>query len=391
MVKITVERPDALDTADTLTPADVRRYARHLTLPQVGRAGQMRLKKARVLLVGAGGLGSPVALYLAAAGVGHIRIVDADIVEESNLQRQVLHDVDAIGKTKVGSARERMAKINPYIEIEALCAALNEGNVEALITGCDVVVDGTDNFATRLLLNRWTRAAGAPLVFGAVFQFSGQVSVFNDHDDAPCYECVFPHQPGEDLVPNCAAAGVIGVVPGVVGMMQANEALKLILGIGRVLSGRLVVYDALDASSRELRFERVSDCPGCAGVGQSVEKSKLSGAVDEFEPKPLRPEQIVSPQEAAMLIASAPHRILIDVREPGELELCRLSGAINMPVGTLDRQLASLDPAGDYIVFCRSGARSQRAVQFSRRQVLDQSATSTAAFCAGAATSIPAW
>lgn len=348
---------------DVFAPAEVRRYARHLTLPQVGRAGQSRLKNARVLVVGAGGLGSPVALYLAAAGVGHIRIVDADVVEESNLQRQVLHDMDWVGKPKVESARDRMAKINPHIEIEAVRAAVDEDNAEVLVSDCDVVVDGTDNFATRLLLNRETRRAGVPLVFGAVFQFSGHVAVFNDREDAPCYQCVFPRLPSGDLAPNCAAGGVIGVVPGVVGMMQANEAVKLILGVGRPLSGRLLAYDALEGSSRELRFERVKDCPGCSGVQQSAEADGVVCVAETPAAKPLRAEQIISPKDAAQIIASAAAPVLIDVREPGELEICRLDGAVNMPVGKLARQLASLDPAGDYLVFCRSGVRSARAVQ----------------------------
>ncbi len=358
-VEIRLGKSDEVDTAEAFTPAEVRRYARHFALPQVGRAGQTRLKQARVLIVGAGGLGSPVALYLAAAGVGHIRIVDSDSVEESNLQRQVLHDVSWLDKAKVESARARMAKINPHIEIEAVCAAIDDTNAKGLVAGCDVVVDCTDNFATRLLLNRETRHAGVPLVFGAVFQFSGHVAVFNDRNDAPCYQCVFPHVPSGDLAPNCAEGGVMGVVPGIVGMMQANEALKLILGIGRVLSGRLVVYDALESSSREFRFLRESGCPGCSGL----EQSSAPVSVETFGETALRPDQIITPDEAAKMINLPSPPMLIDVRELGELEICCLDGAINLPLGTLDRTLSGLDPEGDYIVVCRSGMRSQRAVQ----------------------------
>lgn len=350
-----------VDTA-SFAPAEVRRYARHLTLPQVGRAGQGRLKNARVLVVGAGGLGSPVALYLAAAGVGCIRIVDADVVEESNLQRQVLHDMDWLGKPKVDSARDRLQKLNPHIDIEAVRAAVDEDNARDLVADCDVVVDGTDNFATRLLLNRETRRAGVPLVFGAVFQFSGHVAVFNDRPDAACYQCVFPRLPTGDLAPNCAVGGVIGVVPGVVGMMQANEAVKLILGLGKPLSGRLLAYDALDGVSRELRFARAQNCPGCS-ASAIAEDARVGVCIAEAQSaSPLRAEQVLAPAALARLIAEPNAPSLIDVREPGELEICRLDGAINLPVGKLAKSLSVLDPSVDYVVFCRSGVRSARAV-----------------------------
>lgn len=246
-----------------LDAEDRERYARHLLLPQVGEAGQLRLARATVLLVGAGGLGSPVALYLAAAGVGTLRIVDPDRVERSNLQRQVLHADDRVGESKVVSARRTLNALNPRVRIDAVAARLDAGNVRALLDGVDVVVDGSDNFAARYVLDTACTAAGLPWVYGAIHRFEGQVAVFGGAPGAPCYRCLFPDPPAAQDAPNCAEAGVLGVLPGLVGSLQATEALKLLLGIGTPLRGRLLLVDALGAAFRTLGVPRDPQCPGC--------------------------------------------------------------------------------------------------------------------------------
>lgn len=342
-----------------LGPDEVRHYARHLTLPEVGRAGQLRLKSARVLLVGAGGLGSPVALYLAAAGVGHIVVVDPDVVELSNLQRQVAHSVDMLGQAKAVSAKARMAGINPHIEVEAIVGVVDRGSADALIADCDVVIDGTDNFATRLLVNRVSRAHGKPLVFGAVYQFEGHVSVFNSGPDAPCYQCLFPNPPEGDLAPNCAAGGVFGVVPGIVGLWQAAEAVKLLVGLGTPLVGRLLAVDVLHGTSRELRFARRPSCPGCSGRPQVPEAPQSCAVAGPSTP--VAKDRTLSPTAFKAALA-ADRAMLVDVREPGELEICGLPGAVNIPLRQLPRWLDEMDRDRTYLLFCRSGGRSGQAV-----------------------------
>lgn len=344
-----------------LSPEEVRHYARHLTLPQVGRAGQLKLKSARVLLVGAGGLGSPAALYLAAAGIGHLTVVDPDVVEASNLQRQVAHGVKTLGQPKARSARSRMMDINPHIEIDAVVGALDEDSGDALIAGCDVVIDGSDNFATRLIVNRVSRAHRKPLVFGAVYQFQGHVSVFNSEPDSPCYQCLFPRLPEGDLAPNCAAGGVLGVVPGIVGLFQATEAVKLILGLGTPLVGRLMVIDVLSGSSRELRFARKPGCPVCSGSAPVRDHARGGCAVAASAPI-LESGRTLAPSAFRAAI-EAGGAMLVDVREPGELEICRLPGAVNIPLRKLPQCLDELDRNGAYLLFCRSGGRSGAAVR----------------------------
>jgi sulfur-carrier protein adenylyltransferase/sulfurtransferase len=346
------------------SPEEIRRYARHLTLPHIGRAGQARLRDARVLIVGAGGLGSPVALYLSAAGVGRIGIADPDVVEESNLQRQVLHDATWLGRPKVESARDRMQKINTGIEIVAIKSAVDEDSAPALLADYDVIVDGSDNFGTRTIVNRIARRLGKPLVFGSVYQFEGHVSVFNARPNSPCYHCLFPKLPAGDLAPNCAAGGVIGVVPGLVGLFQANEVVKVILGIGEVLDGRLMVIDALAARTRELRFKRRPDCAVCGTVAATVVAS--AACQTEIAIPPLAPDAALSPAALLALLHAADPPTLIDVREPGELEICTMANAINIPVGRLAAKMPTLDPQKGYVVFCRSGARSARALALLR-------------------------
>jgi adenylyltransferase/sulfurtransferase len=359
-IEIVAGMSGGLGDAD-LEPEEVRYYARHLTLPEVGRAGQLKLKSARVLLVGAGGLGSPVALYLAAAGIGHLTVVDPDVVETSNLHRQVAHDVTTLGQPKARSAKARMADINPYITIEAIEGSVDEDSADALIAGSDLVIDGSDNFATRMIVNRVSRAHGKPLVFGAVYQFHGHVSVFNSGPDSPCYQCLFPKPPEGDLAPNCAAGGVLGVVPGIVGLWQAAEAVKLILGLGAPLAGRLMVIDVLRGSSRELRFARKPGCPACSGSAPAGEEAQGGCAVAAPAALP-EADQTLAPSTFKDAIA-ADGATLVDVREPGELEVCRLPGAVNIPLRKLPQRLGELDRDGAYLLFCRSGGRSGSAVR----------------------------
>jgi sulfur-carrier protein adenylyltransferase/sulfurtransferase len=346
------------------SPEEIRRYARHLTLPHIGRAGQARLKNGSVLIIGAGGLGSPIALYLSAAGIGRIGIADPDVVEESNLQRQILHDVTWLGRPKVDSARDRMQKINPGIEIVAVKSAVDESTAAALLADYDVVVDGSDNFNTRTIVNRTARRLGKPLVFGSVYQFEGHVSVFNAKPESPCYHCLFPKLPKGDLAPNCAAGGVIGVVPGIVGLFQANEVIKLILGIGEVLDGRVIVVDALAGRTRELRFKRRPDC-GVCGAGRATATEDMASEAAISTPS-LAPGDALSPSGLFSLLREPNPPILIDVREPGELEICMMANAINIPVARLAAKAPTLDPVKDYVVFCRSGARSARALVLLR-------------------------
>lgn len=345
---------------DDLNEEEISQYARHLTLPNVGRAGQLKLKGATVLVAGAGGLGAPIAMYLAAAGVGEIIIVDDDVVERSNLQRQVIHDTAGIGTPKVLSAKARMLGINPNIKVDAIEEAIDEANVMALVARADVVIDGTDNFKSRLLINRACVLTKTPLVFGAVHQFTGQVSVFNADASAPCYRCLFPNMPTGDLAPNCAAGGVIGVLPGMIGIWQASEAIKLILGIGVPLSGRLVMYDMLNGTSRMLTFKKRDACPEC-GDHPHHEPIEAMCALN-VPSAPLSEAHCFSPTEFRAAMAKAPHAVLLDVREPGELEICKLPGATNIPVSQIADAAANLDPDKPYLVFCKSGGRSARAV-----------------------------
>jgi len=344
---------------DDLTTEEVQHYARHLTLPNVGRRGQLKLKNATVLVIGAGGLGAPVALYLAAGGVGHVILIDHDTVEASNLQRQVIHDMSGVGMPKVESAKSRMLSINPHINVEAIQAPIGEDNVAELVARADVVIDGTDNFNSRLLINRACVLAKKPLVFAAIHQFTGQVSVFNADALSPCYRCLFPNVPTGDLAPNCAAGGVIGALPGVMGTWQASEAIKLILGIGQPLSGRLIMFDMLSGTTRKLEFHKREDCPECGPNRRHDPISVMCAA--NLPTSPLDAKYCLDPLAFKAAIAEETDAVLLDVREPGELEICRLESAVNIPVAQIEDRITELDPAKQYLVFCKSGGRSNRA------------------------------
>ena len=350
-----------------LSPDEVRRYSRHLVLPQVGLEGQRALKAARVLCIGAGGLGSPVAMYLAAAGVGTLGLVDYDVVDYSNLQRQLLHMTHDIGRPKVASARERIRAINPEVRVEPHEIALTSANAIGLVAAYDLVVDGSDNFPTRYLVNDACALARRPYVYGSIFRFEGQASVFAS-PDGPCYRCLFPEPPPPDLVPSCAEGGVLGVLPGIVGTIQAAEAIKLVLGIGEPLVGRLLIVDALAMHFREVRLKRDPECPVC-GPNPTIrvlqDYEQLCGTPHPVAPAPEEGFDIAAPELKRALDGPAPP-VLLDVRELMEYRIVRIPGAMLVPLGELPDRLRELDAARDHVVYCHLGIRSAYAVELLR-------------------------
>lgn len=342
------------------------RYSRHLLLPEVGMEGQERLKSARILLVGAGGLGSPAALYLAAAGVGTIGIIDADRVDATNLQRQIVHGTSGIGQLKTESARERLADLNPHITVVPHTLRLSSANALDLVSQYDLVLDGSDNFPTRYLVNDACVLTGRPYIYGSIFRFEGQVSVFGA-PDGPCYRCLFAEPPEPGLVPSCAEGGVLGVLPGLVGSLQTVEALKWILGVGTPLVGRLLLVDALGARFRELTIHRDPDCPVCGPnrtIHQLIDYEAFCGVPQEVTPEGRDLE--VEPAELARAMAEGDDIQIVDVREPAEWAIARLPGAREIPLGQLAGRLGELDPRKEVVAFCHHGGRSLRAVELLR-------------------------
>jgi adenylyltransferase/sulfurtransferase len=343
-----------------LTHEELRRYSRHLILPDVATDGQRKLKRARVLLIGAGGLGSPLALYLAAAGVGTLGLVDFDVVEASNLQRQILHGTKDIGRSKLASARDRIADVNPHVRTELHETRLTADHALGIIREYDIIVDGTDNFATRYLTNDACVILGKPNVYGSIFRFEGQVSVFATAD-GPCYRCLYPEPPPPGLVPSCAEGGVLGVLPGLIGTMQATEVLKLILGIGEPLVGRLLLVDSLGATYRTLKVRKDPWCPACG-------THEIRELIDYDEFCGFNPDQSVEaiPQISATALAERLRRgddiDLIDVREPYEWEIARIEGSRLLPFADVPSSLATIDTGRDVVVLCKSGGRSAAAV-----------------------------
>ena len=343
----------------TLSPAELSRYARHLTLPEVGAEGQRRLKAARVLCIGAGGLGSPVTMYLAAAGIGEIGLVDFDRVDLSNLQRQILHDTADIGRLKTDSARDRLAAINPEVRLTAFETRFTAENAAAIAEPYDLIIDGTDNFSTRYLSNDLAVLTKKPNVYGSIYRFEGQVSVFAPHLGGPCYRCLFPEPPAPGLVPGCAEGGVLGILPGIVGAMQANEAVKLLLGLGEPLVGRLVHFDALAFRFREIKLRRD---PHCAVCGDSPTLTKLQDI--EFScdmTSPSLPE--IDVHQLKVRLEQGTPFVLLDVREPAEIEVACLPGSVKIPLGELPARLDELDPSHEIIIHCKAGGRSAKALQ----------------------------
>jgi molybdopterin/thiamine biosynthesis adenylyltransferase/rhodanese-related sulfurtransferase len=358
-----------------LTREELARYARHVILPDVGVDGQRRLKGARVLLVGAGGLGSPAAMYLAAAGIGTLGIVDSDDVDASNLQRQILHDTASMGRPKVESARDRVKAINPNVSVEMHQVRLTSANALQILDRYDVVLDGADNFPTRYLVNDACVLLGKPNAFGAIFRFEGQASVFGARN-GPCYRCIYPEPPPPGLVPSCAEAGVFGVLPGIVGTIQATETIKLILGVGETLVGRLLVYDAMRMTFRELKVPKDPECPVCGTkptVRELIDYEEFCGmkAAEAPVAEPaLAGDADVSPvitvQELKARWDRGDRPFLLDVREVVEHELVRLDGDVLIPLGELVARQQELDPDREIVVYCHHGNRSGRATAYLR-------------------------
>ncbi len=357
----------------SLDAADLRRYSRHLVMPEVGPEGQERLKAARVLIVGAGGLGSPAALYLAAVGVGTLGLVDFDQVDESNLQRQVLYGQGDIGRPKLEVAISRLSDLNPLIELRPHPVRLEASNALEIIDHYDVVVDGSDNFATRYLVNDACVLSGKPDVYGSIFRFEGQVSIFWGAR-GPCYRCLFPEPPPPGLVPSCAEGGVLGVLPGVVGSLQASEAIKLVLGIGESLVGRLLLFDALAMEFRQVDLSKSDDCPICGDQPtqrELIDYDQFCGAAQPA-PKEGILDFDISVLDLKRLQEEKNEHVLLDVRTPREQQVACIEGSILIPLNELPGRLDELDPEVELVVHCHHGPRSTQAVMFLRGNGFDK-------------------
>jgi adenylyltransferase/sulfurtransferase len=359
----------AINELPQLSNDEIKRYSRHLIMPEVGVDGQRRLKAGKVLCIGAGGLGSPAAMYLAAAGVGTIGIVDFDVVDFSNLQRQIIHGTPDVGRTKLASAKDRLHALNPHVEIETYETALSSENALDLFGPYDVVLDGTDNFPTRYLVNDACVLLGKPNTYGSIFRFEGQASVFGTKE-GPCYRCLYPEPPPPGLVPSCAEGGVLGVLPGIIGVIQATEAIKLITGIGEPLIGRFLIYDALRMKFRELKLRKDADCPVCGThptVTKLIDYDQFCGI------HPAAPESVhmsngteISAVELKQRLDRGDKLTIVDVREPNEYQINRIAGSRLIPLGDVPRRYAELDPEDEIIVQCKMGARSAKAADFLR-------------------------
>jgi molybdopterin/thiamine biosynthesis adenylyltransferase/rhodanese-related sulfurtransferase len=356
-----VDHTHRLAELPELSTEELQRYSRHLLLPEVGLEGQRRLKAGRVLLVGAGGLGSPLGLYLAAAGVGHVGLVDFDVVDVTNLQRQVLHGTRDVGRSKLDSARDRLLDINPHVDLETYDTRLTSDNALEIVREYDVVVDGTDNFPTRYLVNDACVLTGRPNVYGSIFRFEGQASVFATAD-GPCYRCLFREPPPPGLVPSCAEGGVLGVLPGLIGTIQATETLKILLGIGTTLAGRLLLVDALRMQFRTLKLQRDPACPACGTrtLRELIDYEDFCG-LRAVHSGPGVPE--VTPAELVAWRARGDAIDLVDVREPGEWALGHLSGARHVPLGTVSSALGTFARDRTTVLYCKGGTRSAQAAR----------------------------
>ena len=359
------------NTSLALTNEEVARYSRHLIMPEVGMEGQLTLKAARVLCIGAGGLGSPVLLYLAAAGVGTLGLVDFDEVDFSNLHRQIIHGTPDVGRSKLDSARSRLNALNPEVEVVTYEMALSSENALGLFGDYDLVIDGTDNFPTRYLVNDACVIQGKPNIYGSIFRFEGQASVFATKD-GPCYRCLYPEPPPPGLVPSCAEGGVLGILPGVIGTLQATEAIKVILGVGEPLIGRFLIFDALKMRFRELKLRKDPDCPVCGdhptvtklidyeqfcGITPGATAAASSSTEDADE---------ATVEELKTRLDRHESFLLLDVREPQEFEICRIPGSVLIPLGDLPSRLSELEGRDDMIIHCKSGVRSGKAVRLLR-------------------------
>ncbi|MEA2693961.1 MAG: sulfur-carrier protein adenylyltransferase/sulfurtransferase [Acidobacteriota bacterium] len=362
-----MDEPKTVAALPQLSQEEIRRYSRHLIMPEVGTEGQRRLKAARVLMIGGGGLGSPIGLYLAAAGVGTLGLVEFDTVDESNLHRQVLYGRSDVGRPKLDAALGRLAEVNPLIRLVPHNTRLDSGNALQLFEGYDIVVDGTDNFPTRYLVNDACVLTGKPNVYGSIFRFEGQVSIFWGAK-GPCYRCLFPEPPPPGLVPSCAEGGVLGVLPGIIGALQANEVIKLIIGQGEPMIGRLLLFDALRMRFRELKLKKDPNCPVCS------EHPTQTGLIDYEQfcgiaPEPPSPEADfdIQVQELKSWRDEGRDFAVLDVRNPQEYEIARIEGSKLIPLHELRDRLGELDPAASLVVLCHHGPRSGQAVRFLRQ------------------------
>ena len=352
--------------ATRLTNEEILRYSRHLIMPEVSMEGQLKLKQAKVLLIGAGGLGSPLGLYLAAAGVGKLGIVDFDVVDFTNLPRQIVHSTADVGRAKLDSARDRLSGINPHIEIVTYETALSSANALELFKDYDIIADGTDNFPTRYLVNDACVLLGKLNAYGSIFRFEGQASVFGA-PDGPCYRCLYPEPPPPGLVPSCAEGGVLGILPGLVGVIQATEVVKLILGKGSPLIGRLLLVDALEMKFRELKLRKDPNCPICGPhrtIHELIDYNQFCGIHPEPPPPPGVSEWEIEPVELKRKMDRHDPFVLIDVREPHEAEICRIPGARLIPKGQVPSRVHELNSADEFVIHCKSGKRSGEIVEF---------------------------
>jgi len=364
----TTQARTAAKPVTSLSNEEILRYSRHLIMPEVGMEGQLKLKNAKVLLIGTGGLGAPLGLYLAAAGVGHLGLVDFDVVDFTNLQRQVTFGSSDVGKHKTAAAQARLSNLNPDIRIETFETKLDSSNALELFKDFDIVVDGTDNFPTRYLVNDACILLGKPNVYGSIFRFEGQATVFG-MPDGPCYRCLYPEPPPPGLVPSCAEGGVLGVLPGIVGSIQAMETIKLILGRGDNLVGRLLLFDALGMKFRELKLRKNPQCPMCGAqrtIHQLIDYYEFCGIRGEEAPAPELGVPEITPRELKSRLDRGDDLFILDVREPHEYQICNLRGNL-IPLGELPRRVHELDSSREIIAHCRSGKRSAEAVDFLRK------------------------
>jgi sulfur-carrier protein adenylyltransferase/sulfurtransferase len=358
----------ALNAAATLSKEEIMRYSRHLIMPEVGMEGQLKIKQAKVLCIGTGGLGAPLGLYLAAAGVGRLGLVDFDVVDSTNLQRQVLFGTTDVGKPKTEAAATRLRDLNPDIRIDTFETQLTSANAFELFKDYDIIVDGTDNFPTRYLVNDASVILGKPNVYGSIFRFEGQITVFGA-PGGPCYRCLYPEPPPPGLVPSCAEGGVLGVLPGIVGTIQAAEALKLIIGKGDPLIGRLLLFDALAMKFRELKLRKNPDCPVCGThptVTKLIDYAEFCGVRGEEAPATVTNIPEITPRELKTRLDRGDDVYVLDVREPHEYQICNIGGHL-IPLGELPQRVHELDSSREIVAHCKSGKRSAQAVEFLQK------------------------
>ena len=369
MATLSDVKPAEVDAGAALSNDEILRYSRHLIMPEVGMEGQQKLKAAKVLCIGAGGLGSPLALYLTAAGVGTLGIVDFDVVDYTNLQRQIIHTTADVGRKKLDSAADKLKAINPFVNLRTFDTRLTSANALDLFREFDIVADGTDNFPTRYLVNDACVLTGKPNVYGSIFRFEGQASVFAT-EDGPCYRCLYPEPPPPGLVPSCAEGGVLGILPGLVGVIQATETIKLILGQGDSLVGRLLLVDALGMKFRELKLRKNPDCPMCGThrtITKLIDYEEFCGVRGEEGPMAAAIESTdITVDELKKKLDAKADIFILDVREPHEYQICNLGGYL-IPLGDLPKRVGELDPQREIVAHCKMGGRSAKAIDFLKQ------------------------